>query len=613
MRGSAALRASVAPGGALAGPWVRDPLWTRARAVPSLDLRFADNKSLVDATTGAQLVTFTRASGGTFVGSDGVLRSATTNLQTWSEDFSNAAWSKLETTVTTDATVAPNGASTADQLTPSTVSAGHTFSRLGGIASAGTFTDSVYAKANGYSFLVSTADSGGFVIYDISNGTITTSSVATGVVTAVGNGWYRCATTRTTSGAATLQYQIRPATSTFSYTGDGTSGIYLWGAQLEQSSTVGEYIPTTSTINSAPRFDHNPTTGESLGLLVEEARTNLLTYSEQFNDAAWSASGASITANAVTAPDGTITADKIVEDSANSNHWVFRNPSFTSGTTYVASVFAKAAERTQVHVQVGGTSAFGGLTFAIFDLTTQSVVSSGNSPVTSITSHGNGWYRLTVSKAATATASPQLQIGVASGNANSYTGDGTSGIYLWGAQLEAGAFPTSYIPTTTTAVTRSADVASISGSNFSSWYRQDEGTIYAEGGPSVSTINKTQLLATVNDNSSNNRWYVGKKFDSTTVAEFGVASGGAGQAFILSTPSSIVNAKYAAAYRVDSFGFIASGGALGVDTSGIVPSGIDRLLIGTLDSASNNINGTIRRLTYWPTRLPDSTLQAVTQ
>jgi hypothetical protein len=74
MRGSAAFRAAVAPGGVLAGPWVRNELWRRARAVPSLDLRFAENKSLVDATTGANLVTFTRASSGTYVDSQGVIR-----------------------------------------------------------------------------------------------------------------------------------------------------------------------------------------------------------------------------------------------------------------------------------------------------------------------------------------------------------------------------------------------------------------------------------------------------------------------------------------------------------------------------------------------------------
>ena len=85
MRGSSALRTSVAPGGALAGPWARNPLWTRARAVPSLDLCFADTKSLVCATTGQNLVSHTRASSGTFVGSSGVLRSATTNLRTFSD------------------------------------------------------------------------------------------------------------------------------------------------------------------------------------------------------------------------------------------------------------------------------------------------------------------------------------------------------------------------------------------------------------------------------------------------------------------------------------------------------------------------------------------------
>ncbi|TFH07275.1 MAG: hypothetical protein E4H07_09315, partial [Nitrosomonadales bacterium] len=116
MRGSAAFRVAVAPGGALAGPWVQNSLWTRARAVPSLDLRFADNKSLVDATTGAQLVTFTRASSGTYVDSQGVIRTAVTNLLLRSEEFDNASWAKIAVTVLANQIQSPIGTLTADEI-----------------------------------------------------------------------------------------------------------------------------------------------------------------------------------------------------------------------------------------------------------------------------------------------------------------------------------------------------------------------------------------------------------------------------------------------------------------------------------------------------------------
>jgi hypothetical protein len=568
-----------------------------------------------------------------------VLQTAVTNLLLRSEELDNASWASVNTNVTANAIAAPNGTVTADLITSNTATSNSKRRQQSTTIIASTlYTLTCYLKLANSSVphaglsLTSNADASTYVTarWNLSTGVNTLGTANGGFtftsqsITSIGDDWYRCSVTGIISSATDMTIVIYGSPSGTSI-GSGLRGaqsfttalgdniIYAWGAQLEQSSTVGEYIPTTSTINSAPRFDHNPATGESLGLLVEEQRTNLLTYSEDISQ--WATpTNATQTLNDTIAPDGATTADKLLETAVTGLH-TNDGPAFTfvTSTVYTYSVFVKPIGDRNFEIAFPATVFTA--RFARFTLSGAGSVQGTDSGVTgSIQAYANGWYRCVATSTCASGAGSRVGnfINNAS-NARSYLGDTSKGIYVWGAQLEAGAFPTSYIPTTTATVTRSADVCSISGSNFSSWYRQDEGTIYAEGGPSVSTINKTQLLATVNDNSSNNRWYVGKKFDSTTVAEFGVASGGAGQAFILSTPSSIVNAKYAAAYRVDSFGFIASGGALGVDTSGIVPSGIDRLLIGTLDSASNNINGTIRRLTFWPTRLSNSTLQAVTQ
>ena len=109
----------------LPGAWARNDLWRRARAVPSLDLRFADNKSLTDAVTGQSLVTFTRASSGTYVGSDGLVKTATTNLLLRSEEFDNASWVKLNSTVTANAATAPNGSLTADKFIADKIGRAH--------------------------------------------------------------------------------------------------------------------------------------------------------------------------------------------------------------------------------------------------------------------------------------------------------------------------------------------------------------------------------------------------------------------------------------------------------------------------------------------------------
>lgn len=221
---------------------------------------------------------------------------------------------------------------------------------------------------------------------------------------------------------------------------------YFWDSKVAPLAL--NFADGTNTLDPRITFSRssNATVTDSNGNIVF-APHNLLTFSEQFDNAAWNKNNATVTANATSAPDGTTTADKLIETAVSGNHWVFLNPSFTQGLQYTASVYAKAAERTQIHVQVGGTSAFGDLTSAIFDLSTQTVVSTTNSPTTSITSVGNGWYRLTVSKTATANGSPQLQVGLATGNTNSYTGDGTSGAFIWGAQLNVGSIQP-YYPTT---------------------------------------------------------------------------------------------------------------------------------------------------------------------
>jgi hypothetical protein len=172
--------------------------------VPSLDLRFADNKSLVDATTGANLVTFTRASSGTYVGSDGVLRTAVTNLLVRSEEFDNASWTKSRATVTANATSSPAGTLTADALIEDTsVSLTHLTRADVTVAVNTVYAISVFAKSFGrtrfrldFSDASTSADTV-FAIFDLAAGTVASSSVGgNGTLTSASivpytNGWYQ--------------------------------------------------------------------------------------------------------------------------------------------------------------------------------------------------------------------------------------------------------------------------------------------------------------------------------------------------------------------------------------------------------------------------------------
>lgn len=360
-----------------------------------------------------------------------------------------------------------------------------------------------------------------------------------------------------------------------------------------------------------PRFDHNPLIGESLGLLIEEQRTNLLTYSEWFDNAVWIKNSVSVTANIITAPDGTTTSDKLVENTAGGVvHGLTEVISVVSGTTYTFSVFAKAAERSEIVIQLPAGSAFSEPKQARFNLTTGTLINyagtlvgSGISPV------GNGWYRVWLSATATATGTVNASIYI-SVTSTVYTGDGTSGLYLWGAQLEAGAFPTSYIPTVASAVTRAVDIANMTGANFSSWYRQDEGTFVASSliGRAITTGNFPRPWE-VHDGTSNNRI---ANFSNVSVGGYIVVAGGVTQVANYPAESDAIRKVAVFAYKANDFAHALNGGALGADTGGTVPV-VSRLNIGdsSLPASSHNLNGTIARLTYYPKRLSNAQLQAL--
>ena len=344
-----AQRALTVPG------WAKDHLWRNARAVPSLDLQFAGGKSLTDAVTGASLVTFTRASSGTFVGSDGVLRTATTN---------------------------------------------------------------------------------------------------------------------------------------------------------------------------EPRFDHNPTTGESLGLLVEEARTNLLLNS------------ATLSTQSVT-----------VAAAANTLSF------YGTGT-----------------VTLTGVSTAGPL-----------VGTGANNRVSLTFTPTAGSLTLTVSGSVT------------------------------NAQLEAGAFPTSYIPTTSATATRAADVASITGSNFSSWYNQAEGTVFSD---CVGTFSGTQILVNISATAANTATSAISLASNLTSSQKRVRvrdAASADQASLaLGTASSGSRTRIAAAIKANDFAASLDGGAAVTDATGTVPT-VALMEIGSSPSGVTLGTQLHRRLTYWPVRLGDNVLQQITQ
>jgi hypothetical protein len=334
-------------------PWAKNELWRKAQAVPSLDLRFADSKSLTDAVSGQNLITFTRASSGTYVGSDGLIKTALADV---------------------------------------------------------------------------------------------------------------------------------------------------------------------------PRFDHDPETGESLGLLIEEQRTNLLLSSD------------------------TLVTQSVTVTAAAHTLSFYGTGTVTLSGTHSATVV--------------GTGAYPTRTTLTFTPTAGSL---------------------------TATVSGTVQY----------------------AQLEAGAFPTSYIPTTNATVTRNADVASITGANFSSWYRQDEGTVFAEVTP-LQTSAGNQFIWRASANDYGSTVFINQT--ETGNHTFGTSSGGVFDGFTVSSAYTInQKAQLATGYMSNNLALSFNGSNVSTDSSATLPLNMNRLDIGSDHLGSNrNKLTTISRLTFFDRRLPNATLQAIT-
>lgn len=366
--------------------------------------------------------------------------------------------------------------------------------------------------------------------------------------------------------------------------------------------------------NNVPREDYDPITLAPRGLLLEGGRTNLLQRSQELDNAYWTKSRSTITADVAVAPDGTATADKLVEDTTPANtHLISRLSTASASTAYTWSFFVKAGEITEVAFQMwSNTGSNPGSYTANVDLAAGTIAQnsapggdwSGGS--VGIRALRNGWFRVwsTVTVGAGLTNLNTNIILRKAGN-NSYDGDGTSGLYIWGAQLEVGAFPSSYIPTTTAAVARAADVCSIPVTDFP--FNPAEGTILVDA---ISAPGGTEQWAvTLSDGGSQNFMTLARR---NTQAEFKVRSGNLDQvALNAGAWPTLTRWVLGAAYKADDFAYCANGGTVLTDTGGLVPAGMATLYVGSLNNG-NQLYGHIRKLIYFPRRLSNAELQART-
>jgi hypothetical protein len=446
--------------------------WSETWPAPqsTLDLDFANDRGWVRGVgqgKSMDAVTFTRASNGNYVKPDGTLSSHANqgalgnNLLTFPQDFDNGAWGKTNATVQANVEIAPDSSQTADYLVDNTVNGIHRLGITYTAANGVSHTLSVYAKKNQIVWMRLIGIAANLsAYYDLENGvTGTVSAGVTASMSDAGNGWWRCSYTCNGDGAAVvLAIQLALANGGTTYIGNGESGIFIWGAQLEPGSTATEYFPTNI---GQPRFDWastastgagtiadpriiplaaNPT---SNGLLIEESRANRILWCRDATQANWTKTNVTA-AKDQTGIDGVANAASSLTATANDGTCI-QTITLASGSR-TGSVYLKRITGTgNVQVSLDGS------TYSTVDLS------------------ASEWRRIVLSGTVT---NPTVGIKIA------VSGDAVAMDY---GQVEDGAGASSPILTTTASVTRASDVATISGVNFKpEFFRSYYGAIYTE-------------------------------------------------------------------------------------------------------------------------------------
>ena len=389
-------------------------------------------------------------------------------------------------------------------------------------------------------------------------------------------------------------------------------------------NSVATYVDTSGNLVAAPanqpRFTHNSTL-QCLGLMIEESRTNLQTYSYDLANqvsSAWVTLGATTSIAADQSPDGTsANAVVISEDSSTGYHGIaMTSPTtVTNGNKYTASVMAKAGTRTQLSLIFDSEG-----TPSVFNLQFGNITSEGTNYRSQIDAFANGWYRCssTVSKTNT---SGNVTIAVASGGAVSYTGGGSSSVLeVAFFQLEAGAFVTSYIPTAGTQVTRAADVATVTSAYLPTMSRVTQGGIMADVSLGYRTTDFIPLyqrstVLSLDDGTANNRIQLLVDHPNPPVrsANLVVFSGGTLQANVadLGNLTTASSGKIGMSYSNQNFFVSLNANAASQSLSGTVPA-MTQMTIGT-GTGTNALNGTVSKIIIYGSQITTSEAQELSR
>ena len=564
----------------------------------------------VKPDTGAGDFDFSRASSATRVNADGLIEKERGNQILQSNQF-DTTWTQQNTTLTSGQTGydGSNDAWKVEAATTSTTRLYQNSSIFPAIAANTLVTISLYAKVGNVDFIkfnLATSGTNSIVTFDLTDGTTYSSNAIDTTWESVGSGWVRISAAFLNSDAIT-EPRIEVRSNYNSASCDAGSFVYIQDAQIETGDVATDYIETTTAavsvgpVANVPRINFDPILPRTGSLLLEPQRTNLITYSESFDNAAWAKTAASVTANAVTSPTGYQDADTLTADGTNSTHRV--GVALVLGAGKTLSVFAKAGTNNFVQFYTDYTNN----DYANFDLANGVVGTKGPDATASIEDYGNGWYRCIMTTGNAASQNFVINIVSSASAARAQSTTLTTTVHLFGAQIETGAYATSYIPTYGAAATRGADAASKTG--ISSLIGQSEGTLFLDFTPQSKDF---QIYYQVRTTGSTNVGQIDIRYQSSNLRALGT-DGGASQ-FSIIAGDIVVGQRYKCAvrYKLNDVAFYVNGALAGTDTSATFASSALQQLSFNENAGSFSPQAEIHQALLFQTRFTNDQLSQIT-
>jgi len=368
------------------------------------------------------------------------------------------------------------------------------------------------------------------------------------------------------------------------------------------------------------RLNYSLLNGEVVGcphLLLEPSRTNLVQYSEDFSQSAWTKGNSSIESDTLISPSGILNGSTLTDNTANTIHRLRDSVSLSASTDYSLSIFAKKGTLSNIQLALINT-ANSNTASRVFDLENgalgESITIGGTLQDSKITDYGNGWYRceITAQLGSTPntyqiTLAPQSSGNSTTGNQVTYDGDGSGNVYLWGAQSEEGSFPTSYIKTTSAAVTRAAETCT--GSGDAATFNDSEGVLYAE---IASLANDgTDKAISISDGTNNNRIWIGYSTANERIYSLGYSGNTIQFVMYKDLLDETDFVKVAVKYKENDFALWVNGIEASTDNNGLTPVGLNSLNFN-ISSGSSDFYGNTKQIQYFDSVLDSQQLEQLT-